>query len=58
MNIILPETVAGFARPICPHCDKEYDLEIVDKGPIKCSECDRWFKVASKTIYQSREILE
>ena len=26
-DLYLPQTIAGYARPICPHCDKEYGPE-------------------------------
>ena len=58
IDLHLPQTVAGFAHPICAHCDKEYGPEVADVGPVQCDECGEWFEVASKTIYQSQVQLD
>ena len=54
IDLHLPQTVAGYAHPICPHCDKEYEPEVANIGPVQCDECGEWFEVAAKIIYQSQ----
>ena len=58
IDLHLPRTVAGYAHPICAHCDKEYGPEVANAGPVQCDECGEWFEVAAKTIYQSKEKLD
>ena len=58
IDLHLPRTVAGYAHPICAHCDKEYGPEVANAGPVQCGECGEWFEVAAKTIYQSQEKLD
>ncbi len=53
-----PRTVAGYACPICPHCDKEYGPEAADVGPVSCDQCGKWFEVVSQTVYLSEEKLD
>ena len=55
IDLHLPRTVAGYANPVCPRCDKEYEPEVANVGPVQCDECGEWFEVAAKTIYQSQE---
>jgi hypothetical protein len=57
-DLHLPRTVAGFAYPICPHCDKKYGPEVANIGPIQCDECGKWFEVVTQTVYQSEENLD
>ena len=54
----LPQTVMGYAAPICPHCDKVYGPEVADVGPFQCVECGKWFEVTAKTMYQSEQKLD
>jgi hypothetical protein len=58
IDLHLPQTVAGYAYPICAHCDKEYGPEVANVGPVQCDECGEWFEVYAKTIYQSQEKLD
>ena len=55
MDIHLPRTIAGYACPTCPHCDKEYRPEVANTGPVQCDECGKWFEVTTQTVYQSEE---
>jgi len=57
-DVRLPQTVAGYACPICPHCDKEYGPEVANIGPVQCDECGKWFEVTTQTIYRSQEKLD
>ncbi len=58
IDLHLPQTVAGYACPICPHCDKEYGLEVANVGPVQCDNCGRWFEVTTQTVYKSDEKLD
>jgi len=58
IDLHLPRTVAGYAFPICAHCDEEYGPEVANAGPVQCDVCGEWFEVAAKTIYQSQEKLD
>ena len=58
MSIALPRTVAGYAIPMCPHCDKAYGPEAVDAGPIHCAVCGQWFEVIARTVYQVKQNLD
>lgn len=58
IDLNLPRTVAGYAAPICPHCDKEYGTEVADVGPVQCDACGKWFEVRSQVIYKAAEILD
>ena len=53
-----PRTIAGYAYPMCPHCDKVYGLEVADAGPVHCDECGKWFEVTTQIVYQSEEKLD
>jgi transposase-like protein len=55
-DLCLPQTIAGYASPTCPHCDKEYGPEVADQGPLQCTECARWFQVTVETVYRSEEM--
>jgi Zn ribbon nucleic-acid-binding protein len=57
-DLQLPRTVAGYACPICPHCDKEYGPEVANVGPVQCDECGKWFEVTTQTVYHSEERLD
>ena len=58
IDLHLPRTVAGYAYPICAHCNKEYGPEVANVGPVQIDECGEWFEVAAKTIYQSQHKLD
>ena len=58
IDLHLPQTVAGYAHPVCAHCDKQYGPEVANAGPLQCDECGEWFEVATKTIYQSQHKLD
>ena len=58
VDLHLPRTVAGYAYPVCPHCDKEYGPEVADVGPVQCDECGTWFEVTTQTVYHSEEKLD
>jgi len=58
VDLRLPRTIAGYACPTCPHCDKEYGTDVANVGPVQCGECDKWFEVNSHTVYQSIEKLD
>jgi PHP family Zn ribbon phosphoesterase len=55
-DLYLPQTIAGYASPICPHCDKEYGPEVANRGPLQCAECACWFQVTTETVYRSEEM--
>jgi len=57
-DLNLPRTLAGYANPICPHCDKEYGAEVADIGPVQCDSCSKWFEVTAHTIYMAEEKLD
>ena len=58
VELYLPRTVAGYASPTCPHCDKEYGPEVANQGPLQCAECSKWFQVTSEIVYRSEEMLD
>ena len=58
VELRLPRTIAGYAPPMCPHCDKEYGTDVANAGPVQCAECDKWFEVTSQIVYQAVEKLD
>ena len=56
LDLSLPRTIAGYASPTCPHCDKEYGPQVANQGPLQCTECTRWFQVTSEIVYRSEEM--
>ncbi len=55
-ELYLPRTVAGYASPTCPHCDKEYGPDVANQGPLQCAECNKWFQVTTEIVYRSEEM--
>ena len=58
VELNLPRTVAGYAEPTCPHCDKVYSPDVADEGPVQCIDCGAWFEVNSMVVYQAIERLD
>lgn len=58
VEVHLPRILAGYAYPICPHCDKEHGPEVADAGPVQCDECGMWFEVTTRTVYQAEQRLD
>ncbi len=58
VEIHLPRILAGYAYPVCPHCDKEHGPEVADVGPVQCDECGMWFEVTARTVYQAEQRLD
>jgi hypothetical protein len=58
VELNLPRTVAGYAEPMCPHCDKVYGPDMADQGPVQCSDCGTWFEVTSLLVFQVAELLD
>jgi hypothetical protein len=58
VDLHLPETVAGYAYPVCPHCDKQYGTEVANVGPVECGQCGKWFEVTTQIVYHSEQKLD
>ena len=58
VDVHLPRILAGYAYPICPHCDKKHGPEVADAGPVQCDECGLWFEVTTRTVYQAEQRLD
>jgi len=55
-----PTTIAGYAKPFCPSCDEEIEVEnFLGKDEIvKCPICNKLLRINKKVVYLIEQILD